>query len=213
MKQQSSSIFASAGWLVAAALGTVMLASGFQANAPKFGHVDMNKVVQDSNAGKALQSELRNQFNLRQGLLEYASRQRVLTEQQAAQLLNLTLKPNQTEADKTALDKLKADIEGEVRAFNQLNTVASPNETQRSQLAEYNRRIEQTENTLRAWQQQFSEDMNDLLAKGREDLSRKARTVVNDLSRRQGFTVVFDSTSAIYSANDLTDAATKALEN
>lgn len=71
------------GWAVAAILLGIMGASGFQDAANKLAVVDISKVVESSDFGKANQTEFNQRKAAREGVLEFIDTYRVLTIEQA----------------------------------------------------------------------------------------------------------------------------------
>lgn len=212
MNSKNTISIAFSGWLVAAFLGTLLLTGGFQNTGTKIGVVDMNRVLQDSNSGKKAREDVQTQFNLRQGLLEFVNTQKVLTVDQANRLKELTLKPNPTEGDRQALEQLKASIQADARRFNDLMVKPNPTETDRQALTEFNQRRNNSDAILRAWNEEFSNDLTNLQDDMFASVLTRARQAVLDHGRREGFSVVFPSNVAIYGANDVTEAIVKAVD-
>lgn len=212
MNSKNTISIAFSGWLVAAVLGTLLLTGGFQNTGTKIGVVDMNRVLQDSNSGKKAREDVQTQFNLRQGLLEFVNTQKVLTVDQANRLKELTLKPNPTEGDRQALEQLKASIQADARRFNDLMVKPNPTETDRQALTEFNQRRNNSDAILRAWNEEFSNDLTNLQDDMFASVLTRARQAVLDHGRREGFSVVFPSNVAIYGANDVTEAIVKAVD-
>ncbi len=200
-----------AGWVVAAALGTVLLAGGFQNGQTKIGVVDISKAIQDSDAGKKATQTFQAMVDARDGLLKYCDKQGVLTTEQAVSLRALTLKENPTEADKKEIEKIKADVDAAAKQYNDLNLKKSPTKEDSDMLVEYNQRAQKTRGALMEWQQEFRQDLANREQTVRNDLFARAKTAVNEVSKSQGYTVVFESSVAVYCANDLTEAAVKAM--
>jgi len=200
------------GWVVAGALGITMLASGFQAGATKIGVVDMQRILADSAAGKKMRDDMSTQVNLRQGLLEFVNTNKVLTNDQAARLKDLTLKAGATQADKDALEKLKSDIRAEAKKFNDLMVKPTLTDTERTSFNELNSRRQASDGLLTQWNQEFSNDLTNLQDEMIGNVLKKARDTIQAMGKKDGYSVVFPTTVAIYGANDLTDAAIKAVD-
>ena len=204
--------FAIAGWIIAAGLAGVMFASGFNGAADKFGIVDLNKAVQDSEMGKKNKEALDAMVNARKGVIEFMELQQVLTEEQAQKLRNLSLKTPLTETEKKDLEKVKEDVINAAKNFTALNQKQNPTEEDRRLLGEYNRSIERTQALMRAWGNQFQEELSIKQTDLINESVRRADTAIRDVSKKDGYTVVFSApASAVYGANDLTEAVTKAL--
>src|SRR5688572_32994489 len=97
-------------YLVAAAAVGVLAASGFQDTTNTLGVVDVSDVVEQSDYGKKNQEDFNAMKSAREGILEFIDTYRVLTNEQALKLRELTLKANATAAEKAELETLKATI-------------------------------------------------------------------------------------------------------
>lgn len=203
--------FGQAGWIVAAGLAGMMFASGFQGGTTKEGVVDIVKLGQESKVGLRNSEALRTAFLARNGLMEFAATQLVLTSEQATKLRTLSLKEPITEAEKTELEKLKEDIKASAKNFNDLNQKQNPTDADRAMLQDYNNRVQTIRRLLEAWNTEFTEELNRLEGTLRQQTIQTAKEVVKDLGKKQGYTIIFESQVAPYGANDLTDAALKAL--
>lgn len=200
------------GWVVAAGLGVTILASGFLSGADKFGVVDLNKAVQDSEMGKKNKEALDAMVTARKGVIEFLDTQQVATEEQAQKIKNLSLKATLSESEKKDLEKAKEDVINANKNFTVLNQKQSPTEEDRRLLGEYNRSIERTRNLVQTWGGQFQEELQLKQADLINDSVRRADAAIRDVSKKDGYTVVFSSPgAAVYGANDLTEAVTKAL--
>jgi len=203
--------FGQAGWLVAAGLAGVLFGGGFQGGATKEGVVDIVRLGQESKVGQRNSEALRTAFLARNGLMEFAATQLVLTTEQANKLRTLSLKDPITEAEKADLEKLKEEIKASAKNFNDLNQKANPTDADRAMLQDYNNRVQTMRRMLEAWNTEFTEELNRLEGSLRQQTITTAKEVVRDLGKKQGFTIVFESQIAPYGANDLTEAALKAL--
>lgn len=204
--------FSLIGWVVAGVLGATMLASGFQAAGTKIGIVDMQRILAESAVGKKMRDDMTTQVNLRQGLLEFLNTNKVLTQEQADQLKELTLKTPSTQADKDALDKLKATIRAEKKKFDDLMVKPTLTEAERTEFEQLSRRRDNTDGLLNRWNSEFSQDLSEMQDTMLGEVLKKARDQVQALAKKEGYSVVFPNTVAIYGANDLTDEAIKAVD-
>ena len=195
-------------------VGAVALfaATGLQTGAAKFGVVDMQRMLAESASGKAVQGQLQTELNTRQGVLEFINTNRVLTMDQATKLRDLSVKPVPTEADKTELDKLKDAIKAESKTFNDLMMKSNPTDTERAKITELQGRKQAMDAILQQWHQEMMDELNAIEAVKMGELGKKAKDVIQALGKKDGYSVVFPSNVAVYSANDITDAAIKALD-
>lgn len=200
-----------AGWIVAIALGAVMAGSGFQATQEKTGVIDMGRVIRESELGKKNDSTLRVALAARQDLIEFVRTYKVLTTDQATLLKDLSLKPVQSEADKTKINQIRQDVIEADKKRNLLLQKTNATEADRLVLQDYNNRAQTMSEVLMQWGQEFQDTLDQMEANIQSTTIEKARKVVKDLGKAKGFTVVFESSYAVYGANDLTEDGIKAL--
>jgi Skp family chaperone for outer membrane proteins len=199
------------GWVFAAAMGAVLIGSGFQGPSEKTGVVDISKVVEDSEFGKQSQETFRVMKTSREAVLEFIDDHRVLTQEQAVRLKDLSLKTNATDADKSALETLRAEIMLSGKRSMELAQKPSLTAEERTLLEEYARRSQTMEQVAQRWFREFSSEMQGWADKQKLASLDRARGAIQEVARQQGFTVVFEVGIAPYGANDLTSAALQAM--
>jgi Skp family chaperone for outer membrane proteins len=200
------------GWLVAGAMGVMMIASGFQATGVKAGVVDMQRILSESAAGKKVRDDMSVQVDLRQGLLQFVNTNKVVSAEQADKLKTLTLKPGATQADKDEVERIKTAIRNATKKFNDLLVKASLTDSEK---IEYNTMNEQRRNAdtmLGQWNQEFSGDLNTLQDEMLAGVLKKAREAVQAVGKKDAYTMIFPTSVAVYASNDITDAAIKAVD-
>lgn len=198
------------GWGVAALLSGIMLASGFQSAQEKTGIVDMQKMIENSEPGKKMRATFDQMVAARNDLLEFINLNRVLTVEQAQKLKELSLKPNATDAEKAEAQRIRSEVVASEKRFKELQTKAST-DADRQLLTDYSNRAAVMTQTLERWNNDFNVEMQEWLARERPSVYEKAKKALQDTARAQGFSVVLDAQVAPFGANDLTEAATKAL--
>lgn len=200
------------GWAVGIAFFAMIVATGFQANAPKFGSIDMNRLIQESKMGQRNTTRLTNAFKNRQAVLAYIEDNAILTMQQATRLRELGTKETLTEAEKQEQEKIKGEVATSVKQYNDLVAKANPTAQETNILTDYNQRIDLMRDVLQQFGNEFQQEIQNLQTQVRDEERAKAREALNEVSKQQGYTVVFESQVAPFSANDVTDAAIKALD-
>ncbi len=186
--------------------------SGFQVGAAKFAIVDMQRVLTDSNAGKAVRDKLQTELNVRQGVLEFLQANRIATQQQAERLRTLSIKPSPTEAEKGELEQVKNAIKADTKKYNDLAAKPNPTEADRTQFTELQGRKQAVDQMLSDWHSQMMEELNQLETEKMGEITKKARDVVVAIGKKDGYSLIFPSSVAVYGSNDLTDAAIKAID-
>lgn len=186
-------------------------ATGFNQAPDKFGVVDLNKVIQQSDLGKANTASLNAALSARRGLMEFVNTYQVLTTEQAQRLRELTIKATITDAEKAEMEKIKNDVKASDAKFKELNQKAQLTDADRQLLQDFNGRAQTMGKVLERWNQEFTDEVSQLQQQLQTATVDKARAAVTQVAKGQGFTLVFESAVAIYGANDLTDAAVKAM--
>jgi len=198
------------GALAAVAVG-VFAASGFQEAATKFGVVDITKVVEQSEFGKTNQTTFNTMKKAREGVLEFIDTYRVLTVEQANKIKDLSIKPNITAGEKAELESAKAEVIAASKKNQELSTKQNLTPEDRALIEEYSKRANNMEMTANRWLREFTTELQQWADQQKVASLDKARGAVNEVAKAQGFTLVFEVGVAPYGANDLTDAALKAM--
>jgi len=192
------------GWIVAAGLIAALVASGFQTQPTKIGVVDMQSVFQTSDYFKDKQNELKNMGDTRSAILEFLQTYPTITAAQAQRFRDLSLKPDLTGAEKTELEKIKSDVIATDQSFKALQTKASPTPAEVTQLQSYNNQQQQTQTLSQTWAQEFNQELNDEKGKLSDDVRARLKDAVQDVAKKQGYTVVFTSDAVPFGSNDVT---------
>jgi Skp family chaperone for outer membrane proteins len=203
--------FQKLGWVVAAAIVGVMAASGFQGGFEKVATVNLSQVGDNSELGKKHKATFQAMSNSREGLLKFIDENRVLTVDQANQLRSLWLKDTPSAADTANLNSLKADIEAQAKRNVALGTKANLTPEERTMLQEYASRSATMERLVGEWLDEFRQEMQSFVQRTGVETINKAKAAAQSVAKAQGYTLVFDSSVAVYAANDLTDEALKAM--
>jgi Skp family chaperone for outer membrane proteins len=203
--------FLQLGWVLACAVIGVSMAGGFQDKTDKIGVVDISKVVEQSDFGKANQDTFNKMKTAREGLLEFIDTYRVLTNEQAQRMRDLTLKPNPTKEESAELERIKAEVVAASKRSNELATKPNMTPEERTLVEEYARRSQTMNDVATRWFREFTADMQTWADKQKLDSIEKARVAIQEVAKQQGYTVVFDVGVAPYGANDLSDETLKAM--
>lgn len=199
------------GWAVAGILGVVLAASGFQAVQEKTGVVDFNKLMQQSNAGQASTKTLNSALAARRELIDFVNQYKVLTVEQATRLKELKLKPTPTAAETQEIQRIENDVKASDKRRADLTQKATLTDQDRAVLQDFAQRAQMMGQTLDRWNGEFQEELSQMQEDARNKMVERARAALQDVAKQQGFSVVFESQVAVYGANDLTEAAMKAM--
>jgi Skp family chaperone for outer membrane proteins len=204
--------FLQLGWVLALAFVGVALAGGFGAQAEKTGVVDISKVVEQSDFGKANQDAFTVMRTAREGLLEFIDTYRVLTPEQATQIRDLSLKTNATDQEKAALEVTKSAVVNASKRWAELATKqGNLTAEERTLMEDYAKRSSQMNETAQRWFKEFTNEMQTWADKQKLVSIEKARGAIQEVAKAQGFTVIFEVGVAPYGANDITDQALQAM--
>jgi len=210
-------------WLPTVALaltlvGALIVAPGFQNNAEKYAAVDITKVLEDSNLGKAQNEKLRNAWQVRSDILNFVrenpcltNEQANVTNEQANDLLTLSLKENLTAAEKTKLEATKTAVRDAAKQLQTLVTKADKTDQEKELLTDLNGRLQIAQSVLGQWNEVFNNDMDALGSTLREEAIAQVRAKIGEVAKKQGFTMVFESSVLVYSSTDLTPEVVKAV--
>ncbi|MBC8065568.1 MAG: hypothetical protein H7Y17_12105 [Chlorobia bacterium] len=199
------------GWVAAASLAGVWLASGFQDTSTKLAVVDIAQVVEKSTHGKTNQDIFAKMKKNREDLLQFIDDNRVLTQEQAIQLRTLWSKDNPTTDEKNQMERIKADVIASNKKWTELSGKPTLTAEDRTLLDEYAKRGQNMELIARKWYGDFTNEMQGWADKQKVASIEKARTAIQTVAKAQGYTIVFEVGIAPYGANDLTQPALQAM--
>jgi Skp family chaperone for outer membrane proteins len=199
------------GWLLAACLAGMLFAGGFQDASSKVGVVDLAKIVEGSNFGKQNQETFAQLKKAREDLLEFIDTNRVLTNEQATQIRDLSLKPNRSNEENAQLERVKAEVVAAFKRWQELSTKPNMSAEERMLVEEYARRSQTMNEVAQRWFREFTTEMQTWADRQKVESVRRARVAISEVAKAQGFTVVFEVGVAPYGANDLSDAALQSM--
>ncbi len=198
------------GWACAAGIVAVLAIAGFQGAAEKTGVVDLNKCIQQSTLGQANTAQLNAAVAARRGLIDFIRTYRVLTPEQAQKMRDLTLKANITDPEKAELERIKQEVIANDRKRNELAQKGNGlTDDEKKQLNEFAQRAQAMGAVLEAWNGDFTQDLTDLQQKLQSETIDKAKAALAQVGKAQGFSMIFETNVAPYSANDVTEAVVK----
>ncbi|MCC7434618.1 MAG: OmpH family outer membrane protein [Methanoregulaceae archaeon] len=199
------------GLAIVALFFGVFAAVGFQDAALKIGIVDISKVVEESDFGKANQATFNQMKTAREGVLEFIDTYRVLTVEQGTRFRDLSIKPNPTAEEKAELDRIKADVQAADKKNKELSVKQNLTPEDRALIEEYSKRANNMEMTAGRWLREFTNELQQWADRQKVISLERARAAIQEVAKAQGFTIVFEVGIAPYGANDLTEAALKAM--
>ncbi len=199
------------GWLAAAVMAGAMLGLGFQGSTEKTAVVDVQKVVELSEFGKANQITFNDMKGGREAVLEFIDTYRVLTADQAQKIRDLSLKVGILAPEKAELDRIKADVIAADKKSKELSQKTNLTPEERTLMEDYARRSQAMETTAQRWFREFTTEMQTWADKQKLASVDKARLAIQEVGKAGAYSIVFEIGVAPYGANDITDAALKAM--
>jgi Skp family chaperone for outer membrane proteins len=213
MRQQKTLLLGAAagGAVVFVLMATLLLLSGFQDGAIKIGVVDFAKLTDASNFGQQIRSNWAAMRKVREDLMEFVGTYPVITAEQAQKLRELSLKANVSAAEKAELERIKADVIATDKKNKELSTKGNLTPEERTLMDEYARRSQSMDQTGNRWAREFVNEMQVWRDQQQVLLVQRSRAAAQDAGRTAGYTLVLEMGVAPYGANDITDAALKAM--
>jgi Skp family chaperone for outer membrane proteins len=129
----------------------------------------------------------------------------------AERFKELSLKVQPTAAEKAELDKIRSDAIAEDKVYKALQTKSSPTPEEVKQLEEMGKNTQALSTLERTMAQQFDAEVNQKRDGMRDDVLVKIRASVQEVAKKQGYSIVFVKDVVPYGANDLTPEALKVL--
>ncbi|MCH7904169.1 MAG: OmpH family outer membrane protein [Armatimonadetes bacterium] len=199
------SAFGVGGWVVAFGLAAVIVGGAFQGGTQKFGVVDLERVIRESRLAGELQNELNLELTKRQDLLDFMELYMIMTKEEAEQLIIFLRKDAPTEEEKAAHEKVKQDIIAASAEYDRINGQTSPTEAERNTLQRYGRLLDDTVTRISEFGAGFQRELQIIEADAQSDAIKKAYDSSAAIAKRDGYTVVFSRSTAVYAANDVTE--------
>lgn len=203
--------FEMAGWLVAAGLLGAMLSSGFQTPSLKLGVVDVNRVVETSEYGKANQRNLAAMKKAREDVLEFVDTYRVLTPEQATAIRDLILKPTRTKEEDNELERRKSEVVTAYKRLQELSTKTNLTPEERTLMEDFARRSQVMNETASRWLREFTNEIQSWVDGRKTESYNRARTAITEVATKDGYNMIFESSVTPYGANDVSEAALAAM--
>lgn len=207
MKKLTSNKFAYSGWLAAALVIGIVAGTGFQ-DSMKLGVVDLSRVITESK----LQGEARMRVEaagaVRQGILQYMDTQEVMTKEQCERFRELELEDDKTDADKMEILAIKSAVTEAIKDLAEIQTkLTELTEDERQRLGGYTASKNTTNRLKQEWAQEFETEWQELASDVEGEMITNAQKAAQAVAEREGYTLVFSVTAAIYAANDITEKA------
>ena len=201
--QQLKGFFLGVGTTALLAFGLMGL-TGFQANSPKVGIIDFAKAFNDTPLLKNQDEANRQAERNRQGIIDFVNTYPTITREQATRFRALSTKTNLTDAERSELDKLKNEVIADEKKARDLQTKPNPTQEDLKAIEAYRTRQQSTREMLGSWVQEFRGEIAEQRGQANQEIVTKMRSIVAEVGKREGYSVIYEAQFAPYAANDVT---------
>jgi len=192
------------GWFIAVALAGAIFGMGFQGPTQKFGCVDMQKVFNDADETKANNAKLQDFVKSHIAVLQFIQANQGMNPNDVTTYSTLTFATNPSPTEQAQLTKITNDAEAATSAWHALVQKQNPSPDDIKQLNEFSSRRDANRVASGQLEQQYDQAASKVQADLRDQVLQKVRAAVASVSKKDGYTTVFATECAPYSANDLT---------
>jgi Skp family chaperone for outer membrane proteins len=201
--------FLSGTSILALGMVAILAGSGFQGANQKIGVIDSNAVMQAVALAKNMVEDEKNLKTDRETVMQFLQRYPIIKKEEAERFKNLSIKSNKTDAEKSELEKLKTTAQDTVKKFKDLELKSSPTTEELKQLDEYRNRKNEMDEYLQGLFKDFQAELASIHDKNQGVVYEAFKSGVNEVGKKQAFTLVLDKNIAPYGANDITEDVTK----
>jgi Skp family chaperone for outer membrane proteins len=202
--------FLSGTTVLAIGMVAILAGSGFQGANQKIGVIDSNSVMQAVALAKNMVEDEKNLKTDRETVMQFLQRYPIIKKDEAEKFKTLSIKTNRTDAEKAELEKLKTIAQDTVKKFKELELKSSPTQDELKLLDEYRNRKNDMDEYLQILFKDFQSELAGIHEKNQGTVYEAFRAGVNEVGKKQAFTLVLDKNIAPFGANDITDDVTKA---
>jgi Skp family chaperone for outer membrane proteins len=179
--------------------------------APAFGSIDLGKVQSGYTKRGDLEKSIQDLADRLQAAMKVQSTSDMLNLAQQKQLGDLLSKPNQSDADRAAETTLQNQSRADASELATLQQKQNLTDTERARLDVLTKEQQAGKTAI----DQINSDYTDQLHQQQDKVSTQftdlVRQAIAAVAKDKGLAVVFDSSVAVYTANDITDDVLKRL--
>ena len=199
------------GWVLSASFLAILVGSGFQKPADKYGIIDLLRIRKESEYAKTRTAQLQELDASQRSVMEFVQTFHLFTADQAKRFKELSLKPKRSAEEETELSKIKTDVQDASKKYQDLQVKNPPSPAEAAQLRDYANREAAMSDTANAWATEFKSEYEKLSLKVDEEFYKALDSSIKEVGAKQGFSLVFSREAAPYCPNDLTDDLIKVL--
>ncbi|MDI6827237.1 MAG: OmpH family outer membrane protein [Armatimonadota bacterium] len=182
----------------------------------QFGTVDIEKAYAGYQKSAQIKEELKNAYDKANLKLDLMKANKLLTPEEIAELVELSTKDKQTEADKARINAL---LDISKKRDQEMQTLEQKQDATDTEKARLQQLIEQRKNSEEAYKKSFESLQKELTNKENELLGAAKKDIVDAVAavaKEKGISIVFNRSIGladfiIYSAVDITDDVIKKL--
>ena len=201
--------FLSGTTILAIGMVAVLAGSGFQATSQKIGVIDSNVVMQQIALAKSMVEDEKNLKTDRETIMQFLQRHPVIKKEDAERFKVLSIKSNKSETEKGELERIKTMSADSIKKFKDLELKSSPTQDELKQLDEFRNRKNDMDEYLQGLYKDFQTELAGIHDKNQSIVYEAFKTGINEVGKKQAFTVVFDKNIAPFGASDVTEEVTK----
>ncbi len=176
---------------------------------PLFGSVDLSKLQAQSTKSTKYNADL----HALQERLDYSFKQQaaslMLSASDQAELGTSLSKTSPTDTDRARVADLQAKSIAAAKEYTDLQQKPNPTPADTSRLATLAGEYSANQASLQKIGDQYQVQIKALSDKDTADFTQDVKAAIMAVAKQQGLTVVFDSSVAIYTSNDITDEVVK----
>jgi len=176
-----------------------------------FGSVNVGRIEAESTRAADVKKQLQTlsdnfqqQFNVQQNSV-------MLSKDQQTRLGVLAAKTNRTDAETAELTGLQQSAAAAAQELTALQQKANPTDADKARLSTLTAQAQAGQQVLQDISAGYTAQLQAQQARLGGQLSDQVKAAISAVAQQRGLAVIFDSTLAIYSANDITDDVLKRL--
>ncbi|KAA0225456.1 hypothetical protein FCG40_09540 [Fimbriimonadia bacterium ATM] len=194
------------------ALAGLFTLSAFQTATPKFGVVDLGVIAEKSKLGAKKKVEFDTMKGKINELMNFIGTHKVVSAEECQKLRELWLTEKPTDDQKKQLDNMKTSVVQRKGEWDTLVRKVNPDAAEKDRLNTLAEMTNASREVLRQWNSEFGVLMQQLANSSEQEVVDKVREAVKKHAKAQGYTMVFETTVAVYGANDVTEDALKVMD-
>lgn len=176
-----------------------------------FGSVDLQKILANYSKKTTYDQQIQQLNQRLNGYWDQQKSSPMLSAEDQAQLGTLLAKTPQSDQDKATITQLQQKSTQAVQDLAALQQKPNPTQDDLTRMAQLKQQQDAGQQAL----QDVGKGYQDQMQKANDDLSQKltqeVRVAITEVAKVRGLAVVFDSSVAVYTSNDITDAVVKQL--